>query len=255
MNGKITLVCSAFLAAVMSLSADEAVKEKPAAPLVAAEFECWEEGMVLVSGGWTTKEDRSGFTWFFTVSEILEVGEGEKKMRGRFRKIGGLEIGEYQRLQRMDDAAFLIAFGKLHKERGDADHEYWNEVRDGAVYYRDNDEEDDGFHEADVAFPKDLQPGISFQAYGMEVKVVDYEKEMAGPRGADEAVRMDFLSGGEVIDGERQLFYRVENWYGRGLSNLSGRVVELENGDDKEGRVMEESRLQRVYRPAVKKEK
>lgn len=252
---KSALVCSALWAAALTLSAEEAVKEKPAAPLVAKEFECWEQGTVLVTGGWTTNQDRSGFTWFFTVSEILEVEVGGKKMRGRFCKVGDLEMAVYQRMQRMDDAAFLTAFGKLQEQRGAADHEYWNEVRDGAVFYRDNNTEDDGFHKADVAFPRDLQPGMKFQSYGMEVKVVDYKKEMAGPRGACEAVRMDFLSGGEEIDGERQFFYRIENWYGKGLSNLTGRVVELENGDDEEGRVMEESRLQRVIRPADKAKK
>ena len=198
------------MAAAISLSAEKQVKEEPAAPLVAADFECWEQGTALVMGGWTTKEDRSGFTWFFTVSEVLEVENPEKRMRGRFRMVGDLEIGEYQRMQRMNDAAFLTAFGKVHEESKALEYEYWNEVRDGAVFYRDNNAEDDGFHKADVAFPKDLQPGMKFQAYGMEIKVVDYKKEMASPRGACDAVRMDFLSGGGEIDGEQQLFYRID---------------------------------------------
>lgn len=246
--------------AVISISAKEpakeqAVKEDKPAPLVATDFECWKLGTVLVAGGWTTNEDRDGFTWFFSVSEILDADEGGRKMRGRFRRVGGLDMAKYQRMQRMDDAAFLKAFGELHEEQPEVDYEYWNEARDAAVFYRDNDKDDDGFHKPDISVPKDLTLGTKFRAFGKDMIVAGYEKVMAAPGGVCEAVRLDFTNGGEIIDGEEYLPFRVENWYGRGLSNLAGRVVELENEQDEKGQVMEEWRLQRVIRPVAKLDK
>ncbi len=241
------MLCFAFMVVAISLPAEEQVKEEPVAPLVAADFECWEQGMLQVAGGWTTKEDRSGFTWFFTVSEIIEAGDG--KMRGRFRRVEELDLVTYQRLQRMDDATFLKTFEKLHEERGGINYGYWKEARDGAVLYRDNERGDVGYHEFDIELPKDLTTGKEYRAFDRAFRVAALEKAMKGFWGECEAVRIDAVIEGKEIEGEEYPPHRVEQWYGQGLSVLHEQVLELANADDAKGCLMQESRLQRVIRP------
>ena len=152
----------------------------------------------------------------------------------------------------MDNAAFLAAFSKLHEQQSGVDFEYWNEVKDGAVFYHDNDADGDGFHQPDISLPKDLLPGAIFRSFGKEMKVSGYEKKRPSPLGGCEAVLIDFSYAGEKIDGDDSHFYRSLNWYGRGLSTLGQQIVEFEDKADQKGRVMEESHLQRVIRPQAK---
>jgi len=251
-TAKTTIGVWSALAAMMLLGAADPAKQDPAAPLVAEDFECWDQGAVLVSGGWTRNEDGSGFTWFFAVSEILEVEEGKRKMRGRFRRVADLEMPDFMRMQRMDDAAFLKAFVKRHAASEGPDYEYWNEARDGAVFYHDNDAEDTVYNNPDISIPKDLTPGTKFRSFDCDVQVGGYAGEMAGPLGKCEAVRLDYFLPGKEIDGEEYLPSRIEQWLGRGLSNLHERVLVLEKEEDESGLAVEESRLQRVIRPDAK---
>lgn len=240
---------SVLAAAVMVLGAEDSSKQVPAVPMVAEDFECWEQGTVLVSGGWMRNQDSDGFSWFFAVSEILEAEEGKRKIRGRFRRVADLEMPDFMRMQRMDDAAFLKAFAKRHAASEEPDYQYWNEARDGAVFYHDNDPEDAVYHKPDISIPKDLTPGAKFRSFECDVQVGGYAREMAGPMGKYEAVRLDYLQPGEEIDGEEYFPSRVEQWLGRGLSNLHQRVLVLENEGDKNGLAVEDSRLLRVIRP------
>jgi len=261
------VLLGAGLGAGVLLDAEEVGKEVPAKPLVAADFECWEEGTVMVAGGWSRYGDIGGFSWFFVVTEMVDGDEG----KWRFRKIEDLEMPEYLRMRRMDDEAFLKAFGKEHEEMVGEEYEYWNEKRDGAVFYHDNDEQgDELYHEPDVAIPADLTIGSKFESFGFQGLVAAYAKEMKGPWGAVEAVRLDAFQEAKEEDGEVYPPYRVEQWYGKGVSCVLMRTYLMEGADDGEeeeeqeeeaaeedeeadgGTLVEELRLMRVIRPEGK---
>jgi hypothetical protein len=253
------VLLGAGLGAGVLLDAEEVGKEVPAKPLVAADFECWEEGTVMVAGGWSRYGDIGGFSWFFVVTEMVDGDEG----KWRFRKIEDLEMPEYLRMRRMDDEAFLKAFGKEHEETGGEEYDFWNEKRDGAVYYHDNEEGgNELYHQPDVSIPKDLTIGSEFKSFEFEGRVAAYSKELKGPWGACEAVRLDAFQEAKEEDGEVYPPYRVEQWYGKGLSCVMMKTYLMDDGesDDEEepaemeeeeelGKLVEELRLMRVLRP------
>lgn len=246
---------------LMGLRAEE--PETAGGALRAEDLECWEPGTLLVSGGW--EGGGYGLEWTLSVVEVIgpEEVDGKVATAYRHRSLTGLALGDYLRLRTMDDARFMKEFERRHlNEDADWEYRYWQQVRDGAVWYwAEPDDEDDEAEEPDVAVPADLTLGSKFRSFDSDTVIGARDGALKGPWGVCEAVRMDTSYPEEVEDDEVYAGFRVEVWMGRGLSTVSSRTYELDDAEDEEDEDVEdgppgesltsEIRLLRVIRPAA----